>query len=336
MRPKDFVWIHDYHLSLVPRLIREKAKKARLAFFWHIPWVPWEIFSNLPWRRELLEGLLGADLIGFQTKTFVENFLKCVQKEFGIPVKAGKGLIKFLGREVRVGAFPIGIDYDRFTDLSRAVLDQTERVKRIHRGKHILLSIDRLDYSKGIPNRLEAFERFLEKYPYFRGEVVFLMVATPSRTKIAEYRTIKEKVDRQVGHINSKFRRVDWVPVHYFHRTLSQSELLSFYRAADVALITPLMDGMNLISKEYVAASENGVIILSEFAGASEQLKEAILVNPQDIEKLAGAIKFALKMPLKERRRRSKLLKRKVKKFDAYWWLTRFFEEWKNNYLFSC
>lgn len=330
MKPGDLVWVHDFHLSLTPRFIRERMKKARISLFWHIPWVPWEVFRNLPWRRELLEGMLGADLIGFQTRPFAKNFLKCVREVFGLPIK--KNTVNFNRREVKVGSFPIGIDYKQFANLPKEVLEHAERIKRIHHGKRILLSIDRLDYTKGILNRLESFERFLEKYPHFRGEVVLMMVATPSRTKVTEYRSMKDQVDRLVGHINSKFRRVDWVPVHYFYRTLSQNELLSFYRAADAALVTPLMDGMNLISKEYIATSENGVIILSEFAGAAERLKKAILVNPFDTDKLAGAIKSALKMSREERKRRSKYLKQRVKKFDVYWWARKFFEEWNKCY----
>lgn len=328
-KPPDLIWVQDYHLSLVPHLIRKAREESKIAFFWHIPWIPWEVFRNLPWRREILEGLLGSDLIGFHARPYVENFMECVRKELGLPIKREKGVIKLPKRRVKVRAFPVGIDFDRFASPSRDVIEKADKLRQALRAKHVLLSIDRLDYTKGILRRLEAFEKFLEKYPRFRGEVVLMLIATPSRVKVGEYREMKRELDRNVGRINGRFQKVDWIPIRYFYRTLPQEELITYYRAADVALITPLMDGMNLMSKEYIAAREDCVLILSEFAGAAEQLKEAILVNPYDKEKVADSIKKALEMSPEERKRRSKVLRAGVEKFDIYWWLEKFFEEWK-------
>ena len=328
----DLVWVHDYHLSLVPRLIRKAREEAKVAFFWHIPWIPWEVFRSLPWRRAILEGLLGSDLIGFHTGPYAVNFMECVRKELGFPVKREKGMIKLPKRRIKVRAFPVGIEYDRFASPSKNVIEKSDKLRQALRTKHVLLSIDRLDYTKGILRRLEAFERFLEKYPHFRGDVVLMLIATPSRIKVGEYREMKRELDRNVGRINGRFQRVDWIPVRYFYRTLPQDELITYYRAADVALITPLMDGMNLMSKEYVATREGCVLILSEFAGAAEQLKEAILVNPYDREKVADSIRSALEMSSEERKRRSQSLRAGVEKFDIYWWLEKFFEEWKKQY----
>ncbi len=329
MKPNDLVWIQDYHFALVPDLIRKKMNNANISFFWHIPWIPFEVFQKLPWSKEFLEGMLGADLIGFHTRNYSENFMECVRKELSVPIEIRKGLVKFESRRVKAKEFPIGIDYNQYASPPKEATELAEKLSGINKGKHILLSIDRLDYTKGILERLKTFEKFLEKYPSFRGAIIFMLVVTPSRMKVADYRKMKEDIDRQVGYINSKFQRMDWAPIDYYCRNISQNELLSFYRVADAALITPLKDGMNVISKEYIATSNGGVLILSKFAGASQQLRGAIQVNPYDVEKTAAAIKFALKMPWPERKRRLNALKRNVRKFDVYWWAKKFFEEWE-------
>ena len=326
-QPDDMIWVHDYHLALVPKFIREMHKGVKIAFFWHIPWVNWEEFNKLPWRLELFEGILGSDLVGFHTKSYVEKFMECAE-QLGFSVNRKKGIIKY-NHGVSVKAFPIGIDYDVFQKVSD---EDAIKLKKKMRAEKLILGIDRLDYTKGIVDRLLAFERFLEKYPKFRGKAVLLQIATPSRTKVEEYRKIKKEIDETVGRINGLFQRMDWIPIRYFYQTFSQNQLAVFYRASDVALVTPLMDGMNLISKEYIAANEDGVLILSEFAGAAEDLEEAIIVNPHDVEGVADAIKDALEMPPEEREGRSKVLSEKVRKTNINWWLNKFLKEWNKIY----
>ncbi len=330
-KPNDLIWVQDYHLSLVPRLVRDENKDAKIAFFWHIPWPHWDTFSNLPWREEILNGLLSSDIIGFHTESYVKNFLECVKKGLDIPVD--NGIINLPDRQIRVKAVPIGVDCEQFTQLSRSVILRAARLHRRLHTKYIILGVDRLDYTKGIMNKLMAFERFLEKYPEFHEKVVLVQTATPTRTKVEEYREMKKEIDETVGRINGRFQRIGWVPIRYFYRTISQDRLLTYYKAADVALITPLIDGMNLVAKEYIATKDNGgVLILSEFAGAAEELNEAILVNPHDTDAVADAIKNALEMSSEEKKQRFDVLKEKTREHDVYWWLERFFTEWRKTY----
>jgi len=323
----DMIWVHDYHLALVSKFIREINKDAKIAFFWHIPWVNWDVFGKLPWRADIFEGLLGSDLIGFHTKSYVEKFMECAE-HLGFPINRKKGIIKYK-HEVSVKAFPIGIDYDIFQNVSD---EDVIKLKKKLGAEKLILGVDRLDYTKGIVDRLLAFQRFLEKYPKFRGKATFLQIATPSRTKVEEYRKIKKEIDETVGRINGLFQRMDWVPIIYFYQAFSQRQLAVFYKASDVALVTPLMDGMNLISKEYIAANDEGALILSEFAGAAEYLEEAIIVNPYDIEGVADAIKDALEMSSEEREKRFKVLSKKLRKTNINWWLNTFLREWEKIY----
>jgi len=322
------VWVHDYHLMLVPKMICEKGD-AVCAYFCHIPWPSWEVFRTLPWRREILEGALGNRLIGFHTDRYVKNFKDCVEREFGVVFDGDSVAIE--GRKSKVKAFPIGIDYAEFD--STASLKRTQTASKILRkklnAKILILGLDRLDYTKGILNRLKAFEKFLEKYPKYRGKVVFVQMATPSRTKINEYKRMKREIDRVAGHINGRFQRPDWVPVRYFYRSYTRDQLIAYYRAADVALITPLVDGMNLVAKEYVASKGRsvGVLVLSEFAGAAEKMEGAILVNPFDIEGTADAIRCAITLSPEEKRRRLKELRECAKKEDVTWWFKSYFDE---------
>lgn len=331
LRKDDWVWIHDYHLLLLPKLIRKEKKDIKIGFFSHIPWPPWEIFSTLPWRNELFEGMLGSDLIGFHTQTYVKNFIKCAGK-LGFLTKKNKILHK---RQTTVNAFPISIDYEGLSSYSSSgnIVKRAKTIEKALRMKHVIFGIDRLDYTKGIWDRLIAFEKFLEKYPEFHGKVTLLQIVTPSRTKVKEYHDIKRRIDETVGRINGRFRKIGWVPVHYFYGSVPKERLFAYFRIASVALITPLVDGMNLVAKEYVASkAEDGVLILSEFIGAAEELKEAILVNPRDTEQVADAIKYALEMPYEKRKERFLALKEKVKNHDVFWWANSFFEEWGNVY----
>ena len=335
----DLIWVHDYHLSLVPDFIRKEEKKegSKIAFFWHIPWVNWDAFSDLPWREDIFKGLLGSDLIGFHIDSYVNNFLECAEK-IDLPIKSvdkgeGEGEISYEDRTIKVKSFPIGINY-RAYKTSEKIKKTAERIKRREKVK-IIFGIDRLDYTKGLLNKLLSFERFLHKYPEFVGKVTFLQVVTPSRTKVEEYKEMKRKIEENVGRINGLFQNMNWVPIKYFYRHISHEWLLAYYSAADVALVTPLVDGMNLVAKEYIAANEEkeeNVLILSEFAGASEELTEAIIVNPYDIEEVADAIKTALDMSKEEKRERFRALKEQVKRKDSKWWFNNFMDEWCKKY----
>ena len=330
----DMIWVHDYHLSMVPRFIRDANEDAKIAFFWHIPWPPWEVFGSLPWRGEIIEGLLSSDLIGFHTQPYVKNFMECAER-LGASIDRRRGIVKLSDREVRVKAFPIGIDHGQLASFSssKKMGKKAKILRRLLRAKYLILGVDRLDYTKGILNRLRAFGGFLEKYPEFIGKVVFVQITTPSRTRVEEYRKMKREIDEIVGRINGRFQKVDWIPIRYFYRSIPRERLLAYYLAADVALVTPLIDGMNLVAKEYITTKgDSGTLILSEFTGAAKELKEAILVNPYDTEDIIEALKKALEMSPVEKRQRFEALKQKVKKHDIYWWSERFFGEWRKMY----
>ncbi|MFQ6052253.1 MAG: trehalose-6-phosphate synthase [Candidatus Hydrothermarchaeota archaeon] len=331
----DLIWIHDYHLSLVPRFLREAEEDVKIAFFWHIPWPPYEVFRTIPWSGEILEGLLNSDLIGFHTQDYVKNFIECVENILGAFVDRENGLIKILDRRICVKPFPLGIDYKRYNEpsFSKEILRKVSKLRKDIGDKKIILSFQRLDYSKGVVNKLLAFEKFLENNPEFHGRVKLILVASPSRTKIKEYREMKREIDEIIGRVNGKYQRIDWQPIKYFYRTIPQDQLISFYHTSDIALVTPVIDGMNLVSKEYIAANNgDGVLILSKFVGAADELKDAVLVNPYDIEEFAEAIKNALNMPLEERRRRIEAMREKVKEHDVYWWIRTFLEDWRRIY----
>ncbi|MEA1925059.1 MAG: trehalose-6-phosphate synthase [Candidatus Altiarchaeota archaeon] len=332
---RDYIWVHDYHLSLVPEYIREKNKKARISFFWHVPWPPWEIFGRLPWRRHILNSLLNCDLIGFQTESHLRNFLDSVRRGTKAYVDEKNRFIRTEGREVYVGEFPIGIDYEKFNCFHRNEdkINASDDLMEEFDGLKIILGVDRLDYTKGILHRLEAFQRFLEKYPEYQGRVVFLQIMNPSRWMVREYQKMKREVEEAVGRINGKFSRVDWTPIKYFYRKFSQEKLMYYYHISDVALITPLIDGMNLVAKEFLATNKDkGMLVLSEFAGAAGQLNKSILVNPYDREGVADSIKEALEMPGEEKIDRCHQMKKIVEETNINWWLNSFFGSWARVY----
>lgn len=329
------IWIHDYHLSLVPQFIREARPNAKIAFFWHIPWPPWEVFDSLPQRDELLEGMLKSDLIGFHTRSYVKNFMGCASKKRNTKVNISKGIVTNLDNKTKIMHFPLGICYNDFAHSEHAqyTSKKARRLKILYKVEHLILGIDRLDYTKGILSRLKAFELFLEQCTEFRENVVFTQVVTPSRSRIKEYSSMKREIDETVGQINGRFGTEEWTPIKYFYRKIPQKLLISYYKVADIGLLTPLRDGMNLVAKEYIATNrKNGVLILSEFAGASEELTEAIIVNPYDIQETADAIKKAIIMPIEERKQRFKAMKKKVKQHDSEWWINNFLEEWEKTY----
>jgi len=331
--PGDFIWVHDYHLMNVALELRRLGSKARIGFFLHIPFPPPDIYLKLPWRMALIDALMQFDLIGFQTAHDRRNFVSCVRALVKDAEIDGRGQIvqaKVGGRTVRIGNFPISIDYNSFMRQA-ASSEVTARTKELHRmlpNRKVILGIDRLDYTKGIPLRLQAFHDLLTRYPDLRERVSLIQVVVPSREDIAQYRDLKTEIERLVGRINGNFVQPGgWVPVWYVYRSLSRIDLIAYYRAADIGLITPLKDGMNLVAKEYCACSieEDCTLILSEFAGAAAQLgRTALLVNPYDIEAVADTIHRAYHMDKAERQARMRRMRRSIREYDVFWWVDSF------------
>ncbi|MBN1446579.1 MAG: trehalose-6-phosphate synthase [Bacteroidetes bacterium] len=331
-RSTDYIWVHDYHLMSVAYELRTMGVNAPLGFFLHIPFPPPDIFIKLPWRFQILRALLEYDLIGFQTVRDKRNFIQCVRmllKDVSVRSTGGFHLCTTEHREVRIGVFPISIDYNEFERLARS-REVSEAAWYIHEDlphQQIVLGIDRLDYTKGIPYRLKAFRNALRRFPELQESMTLVQVVVPSRTDIPKYNDLKVEIERLVSEINGEFTRSGWVPIHYIFRHLTRTELLAYYRTAEIALITPIKDGMNLVSKEYCACNieKNGVLILSEFAGAVSQLqKNALLVNPYDIEGVAEALHQAFTMNYAERGRRMRQLRVTVKRNDIYHWVESF------------
>jgi trehalose 6-phosphate synthase len=323
-----FRWIHDYHLLLLPELLRQAGSEGQIGFFLHVPFPPPEVFTRLPWRDPVLEGMLGADIVSFHTERYRDNFLRtCLQCVDGVEVE-GTTLRLRDGRKVRTAAHPISIDAGELA--GRAREPAVERALAGLRGqfgdRRLMLGVDRLDYTKGIPERLRAIELLFELRPELRREICFVQVAVPSRGEIREYRELRAAVEQLVGRINGRFTEPGLdVPVHYLYRGVTRERLLAYYRAAEICLVTPLQDGMNLVAKEYVtvqAATEGkGVLVLSEFAGAVEELPEALPCNPFDLEGLAGTISLALELDEDDRRRRLEQMARTVSRHDVFAWL---------------
>ncbi len=331
-RKNDYIWVHDYHLMNVAKELHKIGIKTPVGFFLHIPFPPLDIFLKLPWRLQILQALLEYDLIGFQTLRDRQNFVQCIRTLLKEAIVYGKGQVITCNigeRQVRIGSFPIGIDYNAFRKDAESQ-EVAERAWYIHEdipNRKLILGVDRLDYTKGIPYRLEAFRNALIRYPELRRNVTFIQVVVPSRKDIPRYNELKVEIDRMVGDINGEFTQSGWVPIQYIFRNLERTELLAYYRTAEIALLTPLKDGMNLIAKEYCAANvdENGVLILSEFAGAAAQLhKGALLVNPFHIEDIADKIFLAYKMDREERQRRMRILRRSVREYNIFWWVDSF------------
>ncbi|PKK85799.1 MAG: bifunctional alpha,alpha-trehalose-phosphate synthase (UDP-forming)/trehalose-phosphatase, partial [Thermoplasmata archaeon HGW-Thermoplasmata-1] len=324
----DTVWIHDYHLMLLPQLIRERLPDAEIGFFLHIPFPAFELFQLLPWRTEILNGLLGSDLIGFHTHDYMNHFLDSIGRLLGYERLFNN--IYAEGRVVKADVFPMGIDYGRFSNPQKREEVETElqRMRETVGDRKVIFSIDRLDYSKGILNRLEAFDLFLEKYPNYKEKVTFILVAVPSRTDVEQYQKLKKRLDETVGMILGKYGTVGWMPIWYIGHPISFQVLVALYRLADVSLITPLRDGMNLIAKEFLASKTDGrgVLILSEMAGASRELGEAIIINPNDRDEVADAIRDALSMPIEEQVERNSPMRDRLKRYDVEKWANDFIE----------
>ena len=332
-QPGDFIWVHDYHLMYVAQALRERSVHAALTFFLHIPFPPFDIFAKLPQQQRLLRALLQFDLLGFQTRRDLRNFLQCVRRvlpDARVFPSSGLQHIRFGGRAIRAGRFPIGIDFESFEQgaLSEDVARRARELRAAFPGCQLMLGIDRLDYSKGIPERLRAFRVALERHRELRGRVVLIQNVVPSRVEIPRYHEFKDRIDRLVGDTNGRFSTDTWLPVHYRFRSLDRDDLLAHYRACEIALVTPLKDGMNLVAKEYCACcvdQDDGVLILSHFAGAAEQLKPgAVLVNPYDVEQVADAIFKVFRMSDAEHSVRMKRMRRVVRNEDVFWWVDLF------------
>ena len=328
----DTVWIHDYQLLLLPQLIRAISPNATIGFFLHIPFPSYESFRLLPWRRALLNGMLGADFLGFHTYDDMRHFLSSVNRLAGLG--NSNGTIKVKNRLIKADALPMGIDYEKYAASAQdpETLAREARYRKSIGTVKLILSIDRLDYSKGITQRLRAFELFLSKYPYFKEKVSLFMVVVPSRDSVSKYKQLKEEIDLLVGRINGQFSKLNWTPIHYFYRSFPLPALSAFYRISDVALVSPMRDGMNLVCKEYVASrlDKKGVLILSEMAGASKELSDAIIVNPNDIHQLVEAMHKALTMPEELQIESINSMQKSLKRYNIHAWVKLFMDELAN------
>ena len=325
------VWVQDYQLQLVPRMLRELRPDLRIGFYLHIPFPPAELFQQLPWRRQILEGLLGADLVGFQLPGAAQNFVRLVRQRVGH--KTHRDLVYLPdGRMVKAAAFPISIDTDGFAELagSEPVMKRAAEIRaELGHPERIFLGIDRLDYTKGIYPRLRAFAELIRDGHIDVEDAVFVQVATPSRERVEQYQLLRDEIDRLVGHINGDLGRIGRPAIAYLHSSYPREEMAALYLAADIMVVTPFRDGMNLVAKEYVACrlDEDGALVLSEFAGAAEELRQAWMVNPYDIDGLKATLLAAYEAPPKEQRRRMRAMRRTVVDKDVNRWATAYLDE---------
>jgi len=326
--PRDVIWVHDYHLLLLPAALRVRLPDARIGFFLHIPFPPYDILRIMPRHRELVEGLVGADLIGFHTYDYAQTFLRSCRRLLSLDNNIGQMLVG--DRIVGVDVFPMGVDFARLAKAGEdsAVQREIVRVRRRVGPSRLIFSLSRLDYTKGIPEQLEAVRTLLQGHPEWRGRLVYVSVVVPSREGVDRYANLKREIDEIVGRINSRFGTIDWMPIQYMYRRLSEPELHALYSRADVALVTPLRDGMNLIAKEYIATrtDERGVLVLSEMAGAARELLEALIVNPNDREEIAGALHRGLTMPEAEQVARNRAMRARLRERDVHHWARRFLD----------
>jgi len=330
LKPDDLIWIHDYHLIPLAAELRAMGCGNRIGFFLHIPLPPQQILAAIPSHEWLMRALFAYDLVGFQTEADLLHFSHYVKAE-ATAETVGVSQFRAFNSTVQAKAFPIGIDVDDFQRLGRAreARDTFENTRKEYSRRRLLIGVDRLDYSKGLPHRIRAFRELLQQYPENRHSATLLQVASPSREDVDAYADIQRELESLCGAINGDFGDFEWMPIRYMHRTVARKRLPGLYRACAVALVTPLRDGMNLVAKEFVAAQDEedpGVLVLSRFAGAAEQMKEALLVNPYDIHGTAQAIQYALQMPLQERKQRHAALLATIRKYDVHWWCNSFLE----------
>ena len=337
IKPGDTLWVHDYQLMLVPKLIRQKVPDITIGFFLHIPFPSFEIFRIFPKRREILSGLIGADLIGFHTYDYERHFLSSVKRILHLEVNFNT--INNEGREVVVNTFPMGIDFEKFQTVSKthSEIDKSQYGEirkqlsshREHTNGKLILSIDRLDYTKGILNRIEAFEIFLQRFPEYHEKIRLVMVIVPSRSEVSHYKQLKKKTDESIGRVNGLFSTVNWTPIWYYYRSFEFNDLIDLYRECEIGMVTPLRDGMNLVAKEFLATKidSKGILILSELAGASKELHHALLVNPFDTLSLSDAIHEAINMSDAEQVERNKPMRERIRRYDIHEWSKRFMKE---------
>jgi len=326
VRPGDVVWVHDYQLMLLPRLLRQRLPEAAIGFFLHIPFPSFEMFRLLPWRKQILEGLLAADLVGFHTSDYAWHFLDSVHRLLGY--EAIMGQITTSDHMMKVDVFPMGIDYKRYSSVVQGSKARAEmsRFRKKLGDRTMILSIDRLDYTKGTPQRLWAFDAFLEKHPEYHERLVLVQVVVPSRTEVKDYALLKKQIDEIVGAINGRHGTIGWTPVWYLYRSLPFHSLAALYSIADVALVTPIRDGMNLIAKEYIATKRDGrgVLIASETAGVARELGEAIIVNVNNQEEIVQALEKALAMPDEEQIERNRTMQKRLQRYSLVRWADEF------------
>ena len=335
---EDTIWVHDYQLMLVPQMVREKRPNTAIGFFLHIPFPSYEIFRTLPWREEVLEGLLGSDLIGFHTYDYERHFLSSVRRLLGFDVNFNE--IAVNNRMVKVDSFPMGIDYKKFSKAAETHHKNTSEQRsdlqrRLDDHKNstpdakLILSIDRLDYTKGIAKRLNAFEYFLNKHPQYKEKIRLIILAVPSRSNVPQYQLLKKEVDELVGRINGELATVSWTPIWYFYRSVPFENLIDLYTSSDIAWLTPIRDGMNLVAKEYIATrtDKSGVLILSEMAGSANEMNESLLINPNNFEQISEALYRAINMPLEEQKERNALLQKRLERYNV--------EKWANDFMHS-
>jgi len=330
----DYIWIQDYHLMHQAFFLKSMGVKRNIGFFLHIPFPTPDIFMKLPWRWKLIQALIDYDLVGFQTVQDRKNFVGCLQRLIPEAKVEGRGAVVTVQagkRRFRLGAFPISIDFNQFSDLAKRpdVAQKTFELKEALRHRKIILGVDRLDYTKGIPERIRSIQTLLRRYPDLKGRMNFVQIAVPSREEVDEYKDLRTEIEQLVGRVNGEFSFPGWVPVHYHYRNLPHDELVAYYAAADIGLVTPLRDGMNLVAKEYCAChnSEDGVLVLSEFAGAAAQLqKYAYLVNPYDMDGIAKALHRAFHWDKEERSFNMSKLREQVRKNNIFWWVDSFLQ----------
>ena len=334
IEPEDVVWVHDYHLIPLGERLRSRGLKNRIGFFLHIPWPPTRLFVSLPYHERLVRTLLFYDVVGFQTEEWLDSFLHYCENELGAQVDKGSGAVTFEGRTTLARAYPIGIDWDHFSRLGETgdARQAQQRLLSSTRRRTAMIGVDRLDYSKGLPERIDGIGRFFERNPERVRDLVFIQIAPPSREDVESYQAIRAELEQKCGQINGARSEVDMVPIRYVNRGYSHAELFGFFRAAKIGLVTPLRDGMNLVAKEYVAAQRGedpGVVVLSRFAGAAEGMPEAVIVNPYSAEGVAGALQTALNMPLDERRDRWQAIFDRIQENDAAAWAKSFLDTLK-------
>jgi trehalose 6-phosphate synthase/phosphatase len=338
----DLIWVHDYHLMLVPSMIRGEKHHARIGWFCHIPFPNYEIYRHLPNRIELIRGVLGSDLVGFHVPSYVNHFLECVERCLleEVVVDRQARTVTYQGRTIKVIACPISIDAEEFNALSLGedVYENSLELKKTFNVEFMGIGVDRLDYTKGIVERFKAIELFFDKYPQYKTRMTFVQIGSPTRTDVPMYKKLKDEVDLVVGSINSRLAEGAWVPIQYFYRKFRHEQLMPYFATSDFCLITPLRDGMNLVAKEYCLTCKDdlGVLILSEMTGASEEMTEAVMVNPYDIESMADAIYQAITMPASEQRQRMRALRERVEGFTVFDWVDQFIKEFHDHERLNC